>query len=160
MTATDVDALHASEAVVVTDAVHDPGRSDEAEADRQEQAMQPVVRTADPEQQQPPRHKSLAQSSDTAHGSPGGYVRHKPVCSAQPEQLSAIAVELQHAPLRHEPEMQEEVSEHTSPDERQGEKLMERIRWPGISEVYTAAVEDTATKRGRLNIAFVPKPSR
>lgn len=67
---------------------------------------------ADPAQQQPPRHKSEAQSADTAHVSPGERVRHEPVCSAQPLQLSALATALQHAPPRHTPEAHVALTVH------------------------------------------------
>ena len=101
-TATDADALHASAEMVAEDA-HDPNADEAVDEDQHTHDEHPGVSTADTEQQQPPRHRSLAQSADTAHASPGECVRHEPVCSAQPEQLRDKETVLQHAPPEHTP---------------------------------------------------------
>ena len=128
-TATDADALHASAAVVVAEDAHDPNADEAVDEDQHTHDEHPGVSSADAEQQQPPRHRSLAQSADTAHDSPGERVRHEPVCSAQPEQLRDTETSLQHAPPEHQPEVQDELAEHEAPGGRQRAiEVMARIR--------------------------------
>ena len=80
---------------------HAPSAAADSVGVQQEQDVQPGERSTEVEQQQPPRHRSEAQSGETAHASPGERVRHEPVCSAHAVHPKATARDEQHAPLLH-----------------------------------------------------------
>ena len=67
-------------------------------------ALQPGVRAADMEQQQPPRHKLVPQSKGVEQGSPGEKREQEPVKREQELQLARTALELQHMPPLQEEE--------------------------------------------------------
>jgi len=104
-----VGAMHAPALVPSTSAK-------EELLDRHWQAVHAGLKSAlMKEQQHPPRHWALAQSKLEEQGSPGGRVRHAPVCRAQALHPALMAFAEQHAPPRHSPRVQEALRVHAPP---------------------------------------------
>ncbi len=85
-------------------------------ADQHLHAVQPTVRAAEAEQQQPLRHSSVPQSAAEAHDSPGELRRQVPVLARHVLQPCRTALGEQQKPPRQAKLAQVALESHAAPD--------------------------------------------